>query len=60
MSKLTKLERLEKAVVDASNAAFVAYTAYAFDDDAADDAAYAWVNAEQELREYLKEQQDNG
>ena len=72
MSKLTKLERLEKAVVDteaaygvayaASDAAYdVAYAAYAAAWDDAWDAAYdAWVKAKLDLSNYLKEQQDNG
>jgi hypothetical protein len=98
MAKLTKLEQLEKNVVDtitttfvAEDAAYAAYmtikdtawdaarTAYAPDPDAfyaafytLSDPAYAFykgvseaasayeAKARQELREYLKEQQDNG
>ena len=64
MSKLTKLETLQKAVVDIE-AAFVAAFDAAADswDDDAEVAAYAaydaWVKAKLELANYLKEQ-DNG
>ena len=56
MSKLTKLETLEKNVVD-TKAAYA--DAWAAADDAWDDieiAAWdAWVKAKLELNEYLKE-----
>ena len=50
---MSKLEQLEKNVVDAKDAAYdAAYAAY---DDA--DAAYDdWVEARLELSDYLKEQ----
>ena len=68
MSELTKLETLEKAVVDTKAAYDVAYDAYeaffaAYGDavaDAYEDAAYAaLVKAKRALARYLKEQQDN-
>mgnify|MGYP003648936989 CR=1 FL=1 len=46
---MTELERLEKAVVDALAAYEDAYIPYATAED-------NWAYAEQELREYLKEQ----
>ena len=49
MTELTKLERLEKAVVDTKAATATAYAVV--------DAAYdAWDKARDELAEYLKEQ----
>ena len=54
MPKLTKLEQLEKKVVDAYAAAGAAYF------DAAAAAWTAYRKALQELEDYLKEQQDNG
>ena len=53
---MSKQERLEKAVVDAANAADAAWDAALA---VADDAADAWVKAKLELKEYLKEQQGN-
>tara|TARA_R110002124_G_scaffold275968_1_gene446598 strand:+ start:358 stop:525 length:168 start_codon:yes stop_codon:yes gene_type:complete len=54
MSKLTKLETLQKAVVD-TYAAWDAFDAF----DAADAAAFdAWVKAKRELNNCLKEQDD--
>ena len=50
---MSELIRLEKAVVDADAAYYDAYIPYATAED-------NWAYAEQELREYLKEQQDNG
>ena len=61
MSKLTKQERLEKAVVDTEAAWDAAYDAWdaadAWDDitDAEDAAWVALVKAKQELFKYLKE-----
>ena len=51
MSKLTKLETLEKNVADA-------YADYYADSDDSDDSVR--LKAIRELRDYLKEQQDNG
>ena len=65
MSKLTKLETLQKAVVDIEAAFVAAFDAAAdsWDDDYTEVAAYAaydaWVKAKLELANYLKEQ-DNG
>ena len=59
---LTKLERLQQAVVDAEAAYDVAYAAAASAaDHAADRAAFnaAYAKARDELSNYLKEQQDN-
>ena len=60
---MTKLERLQKAVVDTKDARNAAYDAYAAAWVAADDAwddVYtaddAWSKAKRELNEYLKEQ----
>ena len=53
MSKLTKLETLQKAVVDTKAAAHAAL------DSGLLDAYKAWFKAELELANYLKEQQDN-
>ena len=57
MTKLTKLETLQKAVVD-TEAAADAYdeTVYA---DAAYTAIVAWRTAKKKLAEYLKEQDDD-
>ena len=53
MRKLTKLETLEKAVVDTK----AAYDAAAYADFAAwDDAVDAWFKAKRELSNYLTEQ----
>ena len=60
MSKLTKLETLQKAVVDTKAAYAAAWdAAWDADDDAWDAAADAyapWFKAKLELDEYLKEQ----
>ena len=63
MSELTKLETLQKAVVDTKAARSAAYDAYADILDVADDAwdvvydaAAASVKAKLLLEEYLKEQ----
>ena len=50
---MSKLEQLEKNVVDAKDVAYdAAYAAY----DDADDAYDDWVEARLELSDYLKEQ----
>ena len=65
---MTKLEQLEKKVVDtkdayeaafdAANAAWGADAAWDAAEDAEDAAADAWVKAKLELAEYLKEQDE--
>ena len=69
MIELTELEQLERAVldtkaafdvaVDANDAAWGTADAWDYAADAEDVAWDAWVKAKQELRNYLKEQ-DNG
>ena len=56
MTELTKLERLEKNVVDTDAAVDAAYAIYRVRCCTAD-VAFQELNS---LKEYLKEQQDNG
>ena len=56
---MTKLERLEKAVVDTKSDTTAAAYANLAANSVLDDAIAAQKRAKQELTEYLKEQQDN-
>ena len=58
MTELTELERLEKAEADAYAA--IICTDIDLDDDHAGRAYAVWVKAKLELKDYLKEQDNEG